>query len=75
LFDFRSGAKLGSEFSLARQDDFTVVMFSHRGWREEAAFLAHCSTKWATLLLGLRDLAETGRGCPAPNDRRIGNCH
>ena len=63
------------EFRLARQDDWTVVMFSHRGWREEVEFTAHCSTKWATFLLSLRDLVETGQGRPAPNDLRIGNWH
>jgi len=63
------------EFSLARQDGWTVVMFSHRGWREEVEFTAHCSTKWATFLISLRDLLETGKGRPAPNDLRIGNWH
>ena len=63
------------EFSLSRQDDFTVVMFSHRGWREEVEFTAHCSTKWATFLLSLRDLVEKGKGSPAPDDLRIGNWH
>jgi uncharacterized protein YndB with AHSA1/START domain len=63
------------EFSLSRQDDYTVVMFSHRGWREEVEFTAHCSTKWATFLLSLRDLVEIGKGRPAPNDLRIGNWH
>ena len=63
------------EFSLARRDDWTVVMFSHRGWREEVEFTAHCSTKWATFLLSLRDLIETGKGRPAPSDLRIGNWH
>ena len=37
--------------------------------------MAHCSTKWATFLLSLRDLAETGQGRPAPHDLRIGNWH
>ena len=63
------------EFSLSRQDDFTVVLFSHRGWREEVEFMAHCSTKWATFLVSLRDFVETGKGRPAPNDLRIGNWH
>ena len=66
---------MAAEFSLARQDDLIVVMFSHRGWREEVEFTAHCSTKWATLLLSLRDLVEIGNGRPVPNDRPIGNCY
>jgi len=63
------------EFRLSRQDDHTVVMFGHRHWREEVEFTAHCSTKWATFLLSLRDLVESGKGRPAPHDLRIGNWH
>ncbi len=63
------------EFLLSRQDEHTIVMFGHRKWREEAEFMAHCSTKWATFLLSLRDLLETGEGKPAPNDLKIGNWH
>jgi uncharacterized protein YndB with AHSA1/START domain len=63
------------EFSLSRQDEHTIVMFGHRHWREEVEFMAHCSTKWGTFLLSLRDLVETGSGRPAPHDLRIGNWH
>jgi uncharacterized protein YndB with AHSA1/START domain len=63
------------EFLLSRQDEHTIVMFGHRKWREEAEFMAHCSTKWATFLLSLRDLVETGKGKPAPNDLKISNWH
>ena len=63
------------EFTLSRQDDYTIVRFGHRKWREEGEFMGHCSTKWATFLLSLRDLVETGRGRPAPRDLRIGNRH
>jgi uncharacterized protein YndB with AHSA1/START domain len=63
------------EFLLSRQDDHTIVRFGHRKWREEVEFTAHCSTKWATFLLSLRDLVETGEGKPAPHDLRIGNWH
>jgi len=38
-------------------------------------FMGHCSTKWATFLLSLRDLVETGQGKPAPHDLRISNWH
>ena len=63
------------EFDLSRQDDHTIVMFAHRKWREEVEFMAHCSTKWATFLLSLRDFAESGKGQPSPNDLKIGNWH
>jgi hypothetical protein len=38
-------------------------------------FMGHCSTKWATFLLSLRDLVETGQGKPAPHDLKISNWH
>jgi uncharacterized protein YndB with AHSA1/START domain len=63
------------EFVLDRQDDCTIVRFGHRKWREEVEFTAHCSTNWATFLLSLRDLVETGKGRPSPDDLTISNWH
>jgi uncharacterized protein YndB with AHSA1/START domain len=63
------------EFQLSQQDGYTIVMFGHRHWREAGEFMAHCSTKWATFLLSLRDLVETGHGQPSPNDLKISNWH
>jgi hypothetical protein len=47
------------EFSLSQQGDFTVALFGHRNWREAVEFTAHCSMKWATFMLSLRELVET----------------
>src|SRR5690606_13685302 len=63
------------EFLLSQQDGQTIVMFGHRNWRDDGEFRAHCSTKWATFLLSLRDLIETGQGKPAPHDVKISNWH
>jgi uncharacterized protein YndB with AHSA1/START domain len=60
-------------FSLAEEGDYTVIAFGHRNWREAVAFTAHCSMKWATFLLSLRELVETGRGRPSPDDLKIDN--
>ena len=54
-----------------RRDDETFVLFAHSGWREPVEFMHHCSTKWATFLLSLRDQVERGAGRPIPNDLRI----
>ena len=62
-------------FELEQEDDYTIVLFSHEGWREPVEFMHHCSTKWATFLVSLKALVETGRGAPAPNDVRISNWH
>ncbi len=58
-------------FSLARVGDATIVRFGHEGWREAVEFTAHCSTKWATFLLSLREWVETGAGRPSPYDLKI----
>ncbi|MFT3953738.1 MAG: SRPBCC domain-containing protein [Piscinibacter sp.] len=66
------------EFVLSQQDGQTIVMFGHRHWRDAGQggeFMAHCSTKWATFLLSLRDWVETGHGQPAPRDLKISNWH
>jgi uncharacterized protein YndB with AHSA1/START domain len=52
-----------------RQDgDYTTVLFKHEGWREPVEFMHHCSTKWATYLMSLKQLIETGEGAPDPRD-------
>jgi len=62
-------------FELKQEDDFTIVLFSHEGWKEPVEFMYHCSTKWAIFLMSLKSLGETGKGQPSPNDVKIGNWH
>ena len=64
---------IGTEitFDLKQENDFTIVRFAHRNWRESSEFTAHCSTKWAVFLMSLKELIETGRGKPAPRDIKI----
>lgn len=62
-------------FDLTSAGDYTVVNFSHRGWREPVEFMSHCSTKWATFLLSLKEYLETGTGKPAPHDTPISDWH
>jgi uncharacterized protein YndB with AHSA1/START domain len=40
-----------------------------------AEFMHHCSTKWASFLLSLKSLVETGKGAPAPRDVPISDWH
>ena len=65
--------RFGTEilFNLKADDKQTFVNFQHRGWDEDADWLAHCSTKWAVFLLSLKDLIEKGTGQPFPNDVQI----
>jgi uncharacterized protein YndB with AHSA1/START domain len=60
-------------FSLQKDGESTVLVFGHRDWREPGEFMAHCSMKWATFLLSLRELVETGAGRPSPDDLKIDN--
>ncbi|MEZ0094012.1 SRPBCC domain-containing protein [Streptacidiphilus sp. EB129] len=62
-------------FELKQEDGFTIVLFRHEGWKEPVEFMYHCSTKWATFLMSLKRLLETGRGEPAPDDVKISNWH
>ncbi|HYP91174.1 MAG TPA: SRPBCC domain-containing protein [Polyangiaceae bacterium] len=60
-------------FDLRQEGEYTLISFGHRNWREAVEFTAHCSMKWATFLLSLRDLVETGTGRPSPHDLKIDN--
>ncbi len=58
-------------FALSADENQCWVQFGHTGWREETESFAHCSTKWAVFMLSLKDLLETGKGHPAPEDVQI----
>ena len=60
-------------FDLKQEGDYAIILFKHQGWRAPVEFMYHCSTKWATFLLSLKSLVETGKGAPSPNDVRIDN--
>lgn len=59
-------------FELRQDDDYAVVLFKHAGWKEPVEFMHHCSTKWATFMMSLKSLLETGKGAAFPNDVHIG---
>jgi uncharacterized protein YndB with AHSA1/START domain len=62
-------------FDLEQDGEYTVLLFKHEGWREQVEFMNHCSTKWASYLLSLKEYVETGKGAPSPNDYQISNWH
>ena len=62
-------------WNLKQDGDYTVVLFAHEGWKEPVEFMYHCSTKWATFLVSLKQLVETGTGAPEPYDLKISNWH
>ncbi|BCJ48229.1 activator of HSP90 ATPase [Actinoplanes ianthinogenes] len=63
------------DWRLRRDGDYTIILFEHQGWKEPVEFMNHCSTKWATYLLSLKALVETGAGAPAPHDLPISDWH
>jgi uncharacterized protein YndB with AHSA1/START domain len=60
-------------FELKQENDWTIVLFSHAGWKEPVEFMHHCSTRWATFLMSLKKLVETGKGEPFPYEVEISN--
>jgi uncharacterized protein YndB with AHSA1/START domain len=64
---------IGTEvtFRLQQKEDQTVVLFTHAGWREPVEFMHHCSTKWATFMLSLKNWIERAGGHPHPYDVKI----
>ena len=62
-------------FELKQEGDYAIVLFKHAGWKEPVEFMHHCSTKWATFLMSLKALVETGKGAPSPGDVQISNWH
>jgi hypothetical protein len=62
-------------FDLKQEDGFTLVLFRHEGWSEPVEFMYHCSTKWATFLMSLKQLLESGKGDRAPQDVQISDWH
>jgi uncharacterized protein YndB with AHSA1/START domain len=58
-------------FDLTDSGGETVLLFTHAGWREAVELLHHCSTKWATFLIGLRSGLEGGAFTAFPDDTEI----
>jgi hypothetical protein len=58
-------------FELKPEGEQTVVLFKHQGWSEQSEFMHHCSTKWASFLMSMKSLVETGEGAPFPDDVHV----
>ena len=59
------------EFDLRRQEDETVVVFTHAGWREPVEFMHHCSTSGAYFLISLKHALMGAQATPWPDNERI----
>ena len=56
------------DWRLDQRNEYTIILFKHEGWREPVEFMNHCSTRWATYLMSLKELVDTGHGRPYPDD-------
>jgi len=64
--------KTSIEFRFEPEDDgLTGLYFTHGEWKEETPFHFHCSMKWASFLLSLKEYVELGTGRPFPDDIQI----
>jgi len=61
------------DWQLSQADGYTIVLFKHEGWKEPVEFMHHCSTRWATFLMSMKSLLETGEGAPYPHEVEVSN--
>lgn len=58
-------------FEVAPGEGEAVLLFAHSDWQQPTPFHYHCSTKWAVMLVGLKNWLEGGDPRPFPNDPKI----
>lgn len=57
------------QFAHSANGEETVVLFSHLGWKEIVEYMHHCGTKWGYYMFSLKNLLESGRGTPHPDEQ------
>ncbi len=62
-------------FDLEERHPWTIVRFTHAGWRSSSDFYADCTTQWAMFLISLKNFIETGTGQPWPHEVKISEQH
>ena len=58
-------------FELEQAEDQVFVTLTHQNDASSEADFLYFSTKWTCYLLSLKNLVETGKGRPYPNDIKI----
>jgi uncharacterized protein YndB with AHSA1/START domain len=56
------------EFTITPHKGHCFVFFRHSKWPEITEIFPHCSMSWAVVLLSLKQLLETGKGRPYPDE-------
>jgi hypothetical protein len=53
-------------FDVEKYGDRSILHFGQTGWKEQNDFYMHCNCRWAYFMIGLKSLAENGKGTPYP---------
>ncbi len=63
---------IGTEiiFELQTGGDKTILSFSHNNWDAQSSMFSQCSYDWAMFLRSLKELSESGKGSPFPNQHQ-----
>lgn len=51
-------------FEVEKEDDHSILRFTHKDWREETDFFASCNYHWGYYMRSLKLYCETGEGTP-----------
>jgi len=51
-------------FEIEKQDNNSILRFTHNNWREETDFFASCNYHWGYYMRSIKLYCETGEGTP-----------
>ncbi|MFZ1805829.1 MAG: SRPBCC domain-containing protein [Cyclobacteriaceae bacterium] len=57
-------------FRLQKEDNRTMIYFSHNNWESYTPMFSQCSYDWAMFLRSLKHLCEKGKGFPFPDQHQ-----
>ena len=55
-------------FEIEKQDDNSILRFTHNNWREETDFFASCNYHWGYYMRSIKLYCEKGEGTPFKGD-------
>jgi uncharacterized protein YndB with AHSA1/START domain len=55
-------------FEIEKQDNDSILRFTHNKWREETDFFASCNYHWGYYMRSIKLYCETGKGMPFKGD-------
>lgn len=61
----------GQAEQLESRENFTLLIFHHKNWKDYTPMYAECNFTWGRFLWSLKLLCETGKGLPWPGQHRV----